>query len=170
MRAIDWPEGLRAHERHLVAENELFCDAAPERLWAWLVRAPRWHELYRNCRRLKFLDGGGPDLKLGSRISWWTFGLRVVTIIDRFEPNAVLGWSGSGLGTRAHHVWTIDRVGNKTRLFTAEAQRGPASRLLAPVLRRGISSAHQTWLEGFARAAALGAPSDIPSGKLKIPK
>jgi hypothetical protein len=67
-------------------------------------------------------------------------------------------------------VWTIDRVGNKTRLFTAEAQRGPASRLLAPVLRRGISSAHQTWLEGFARAAALGAPSDIPSGKLKIPK
>lgn len=134
------------------------------------MRAPRWHELYENCRRLKFLDGGGPDLKMGSRFSWWTFGLRVVTTIDRFEPNTLLAWSGSGLGTRAHHVWTIERVENKTRFYTAEAQRGRASRLLAPILRRGIVRAHERWLEGFARAAALGMPSDIPHGKLPVPK
>lgn len=107
---------------------------------------------------------------MGSRFSWWTFGLRVVTTIDRFEPNALLAWSGEGLGTRAHHVWTIERVGNKTRFTTAEAQRGPASRLFAPILRRGILRAHQQWLEGFARAAALGMPSDIPTGKLQVVK
>lgn len=159
-RAIDWPAGLEPENHALLAENTVLCDIEPDRIWAWLVRPLTWPDHYAGASSVRFVRGSaGPLLARGTSISWRTMGLRVTATIDRFEENAYLGWSGSGFGTRAHHVWTLERDGSKTRFYTAEAQRGPGSKLLAPILKKQIEKAHQSWLEGLVRAATNGTPS-----------
>lgn len=155
-REIDWPPGLEPDKHAFVAENTVICDVEPERIWSWLVRPITWPDYYSGASSVRFVRGG-PRLELGTRVSWRTMGIRVTATVDRFEENAYLGWSGSGFGTRAHHVWTLQRDGAKTRFYTAEAQRGPGSRLLAPILKKQIEKAHQSWLEGLVRAAEGGA-------------
>ncbi|MGH7280248.1 MAG: SRPBCC family protein [Polyangiaceae bacterium] len=162
-RAIDWPPGLEPENCAFVAENTVFCDVAPERIWAWLVRPLTWPDHYPGASSVRFVRGSeGPLLSMGAciswRVSWRMMSLRVTATIDRFEENAYLGWSGSGFGTRAHHVWTLERDGKGTRFYTAEAQRGPGSKVLAPILKKRIEEAHQSWLEGLVRAAEKSAP------------
>lgn len=157
-RAIDWPAGLEPEKRAFIAENTVICDVEPERIWPWLVRPLTWPDHYSGASSVRFVRGG-PLLEMGTCVSWRTMGIRVTATVDRFEENVHLGWSGSGFGTHAHHVWTLERDGSKTRFYTAEAQRGPGSKLLAPILKTQIEKAHQSWLEGLVRAAERGAPS-----------
>ena len=84
---IRWPDDLRPAAAAVHSRNELETDLPPDRIWPWLVRAERWHEHYSNCRRLRLLDEAGPDLKLGTRFSWWTFGVPVTTVIEELVPD-----------------------------------------------------------------------------------
>ncbi len=153
-----WPSGLSPDRADLHAHNELATRAAPEAIWRWLIAAPRWHELYSNCRGLK-IEGGADTLALGTRFTWWTFGARVSTTVDAFEANRYLAWTGGGLGARGHHAWLIEPTATGgCRFVTEETQRGVVVKALAPVLRRGLMHFHQRWLEGLAEAALAGAP------------
>jgi hypothetical protein len=152
MRAVDWPEELHPDRAHVFAHNELETRATPEAIWPWLVQATRWPEIYANCRGLRLYDGA-TELALGTRFTWWTFGVRVETVVDGFEPNRYLAWSGAGLGARGYHAWILEPTARGCRFVTEETQRGPVVRLLSPLLRRGLLHFHQRWLEGLARAA-----------------
>lgn len=158
---IAWPDDLRPEVASVHARNVLETDASPERIWPWLVRASRWHELYSNCRRLRFVGEPGPDLRAGTKFTWWTFGVPVTTVIDVFVPYERLAWRGEGLGARGYHAWEIERAGAVTRFVTEETQRGAAPRLLRAAIRRGLLHFHQRWLEGLARAAHLGHPDIV---------
>jgi hypothetical protein len=162
---IEWPDALRPEVAAIHAHNELETDLAPEAIWPWLVRAARWREFYSNCRGLRFVNDRGPDLRLGTEFTWWTFGVPVTTTVDVFEPNARLAWTGRGLGARGHHAWLLERRGNGarggTRIVTEETQRGIAPSLLRAALRPGLLHFHQRWLEGLVRAARLGHPDTV---------
>ena len=154
---VRWPAGLAPSRAAVYAHNELDIAASPDAVWAWLIAAPRWPELYANCKRLRIVDGGD-RLANGTRFTWWTFGVPVDTTVDGFEPHRYLAWTGRGLGARGHHVWLIAPTAAGCRVVTEETQVGFAPRVLAPWLRGALVRQHQRWLDGFARAAALGSP------------
>ncbi len=163
---IDWPPDLSPGRAHIHARNELFTDVPRERIWPWLVRAARWHELYANCHRLRFVGEPGPDLRPGTRFSWWTFGVPVTTVVRYLVPGERLGWRGEGLGASGYHAWSLEPHAGGTHFVTEETQRGLAPRLLRAALRPGLLHFHQQWLEGLVRAARLGHPDqlkEIPS-------
>jgi hypothetical protein len=149
---VRWPDGLAPETSPVFAHDELEADVSAAAFWACLIRATLWHHHYDNCKRL-VIDGGGELLQLGTRFTWTTFGVRVTTTIDGYEPERYLSWSGTGLGSRGHHVWLLAPTPGGCRVVTEETQAGFAVRLLAPLLRRGLRRQHPRWLAGLARAA-----------------
>jgi hypothetical protein len=162
--AIRWPADLAPGVANVHAVNVLETNVTVEQVWPWLVRATRWHEHYSNCKRL-VIEGGGDELALGTSFRWWTSGVPVRTIVDDLVPNERLGWTGTGLGARGYHAWVLERTEAGSRLITEECQRGAMVWLGQAVLRRLLRRYHQEWLEGLARAAALGHPDAIPAAR-----
>ncbi len=155
--SVRWPAGLEPANAPVFAHNEIVSTLPPARIWPVLIRAARWPDLYTNCKRLRFLNHEGPDLRPGTRFSWWTFGVPVETVIDGFEPERYLAWSGTGLGARGHHAWILEATADGgTRFVTEETQAGAVPWIFAPLLRAGLRHYHQRWLEGIERAARGG--------------
>lgn len=156
---IRWPEGHHPSQSRLVAVNELQMDAPLDRVWAWLRRPDLFPTYYGNSRFVKHLDGAWPEVELGSRFRWFTFGVRVVSEVVEFDPEAGrLAWSAAELGATGHHGWVLSESDGGTFVRTEETQKGWAMALAAPVMSRLMVSQHQRWLEGLARVAAEGPP------------
>jgi hypothetical protein len=157
---MKWPADLDPSVADVHAVNELVADVPPEAIWPWLVRATRWRELYSNAWRVR-IENGAADLSLGARFSWWTFGVPVRTTVLELVPARRLAWRGEGLGAMGYHAFDLEPTARGTRLLTEETQRGAAVRVLRPMIARGLHHFHQRWLEGLARAAALGHPDAV---------
>lgn len=135
---------------HTVDEREIATSL--EAAWARLVRAADWHRWYRNCRGLRFDPATpGPDLRLGTRFTWVTFGVRVHTTVEELVPNERLAWSGRAPAGVGYHGWVLERIGpQRVRVITEEVQRGPLPWLGRAILRPGLHRWHGRWIEGLA--------------------
>ena len=153
--AIRWPEQHRPEVSLLHAVNEIEIEADRERVFAWLARPELWPSYYGNARLVRHLDGPWPNVELGSRFRWLTFGVLVFSEIVEFEPPERIAWSAKELGASGHHGWLLEkRRGGRTFVRTEETQRGWSMRLAAPAMKRLMPRYHQRWLEGLARVAA----------------
>jgi uncharacterized protein YndB with AHSA1/START domain len=157
--AVRFPEDHRPEVSAFIARNELQIDAPPENVWAWLVRPDLWPTFYSNCRFVKHLEGPWPQIELGSRWRWMTFGAFVTSELVEFEPHQRLAWDAKELGGAGHHGWVLEPRDGGTYVVTEETQRGWGIALAKPVLRRLMVRFHQRWLEGLARAAAEPPPA-----------
>jgi uncharacterized protein YndB with AHSA1/START domain len=160
---IDWPDGLLPAESAWHAVNELQIDAPPENVFAWLRRPDLWPSYYWNARFVRHLEGPWPEVELGSRFRWFTFGVVIHSEIVEFEEpgkgsEGRLAWSASALGAHGHHAWRIGARDGGTFVRTEETQRGWAATLSAPAMSRLQVRIHQHWLEGLAKVAAQGSP------------
>lgn len=154
---IDWPHDHRPEGAAIHEANTAVAHATPEAVWAWLVRPDRWADYYGNVKGVRHLSGAWPELAAGSTFSWVTFNTRVTTTVTELEPYARLAWTGGGLGSVGHHAWRLTPFGDgRTEIHTEETQRGTASRLLAPLLRRTMRTWHQRWVDELAAVAAGG--------------
>lgn len=153
-----WPDGLRPEQARLHAVNELQIAADPDRIFAWLRRPDLWPSYYGNSRFVKHLEGPWPEVELGSRFRWFTFGVIVASEIVELEPAARIAWSASEMGASGHHEWVLEPRDGGTFVRTEETQTGWGIALAAPAMRRLMPRFHQRWLEGLARVAAEGPP------------
>jgi hypothetical protein len=151
---IRWPEQHRPAVSLLHAVNELQVEADRERCFALLARPELWPGFYGNARLVRHIEGPWPNVELGSRFRWLTFGVIVVSEIVEFEPPERIAWSAKELGASGHHGWLLQERSGGTFIRTEETQRGWGMRLAAPAMRRLMPRFHQRWLEGLARAAA----------------
>jgi len=158
---ILWPPDLDPAVASFHVRNELQTELAPERIWPWLVRAERWPELYAGASHVRTPSA---TLAMGTRFTWRTLGVSVTTVVEELVPNERLAWRGTGiLGTRAYHVWVLERRGTGAYLVTEETQRGFIPSLFRARLKRTLLDQHQRWLEGLVWAAALGSPDALPA-------
>lgn len=152
---IRWPDGHRPDQSPLHAVNEIEIEAPREAVFAWIARPELWPSYYRNARWVRHLSGPWPNVELGTRFRWLTFGVIVVSEIVEFEPPERIAWSAKELGASGHHAWVLEKRGRgRTFVRTEETQRGPAMRLAGPVMGPLMTRLHQRWLEGLARTAA----------------
>jgi uncharacterized protein YndB with AHSA1/START domain len=157
-RSIRWPAGHEPEGAVLHAVNDGRSAASAEAVWAWLTRPDLWRTYYGNARFVRHLDGPWPQLELGSRFRWLTFGVLVSSEVVEFEPPLRLAWSAKELGAAGHHAWALAPDGDGCRIHTEETQRGWAVRLARPAMQLLMTRYHQRWVDGLAWTAAAGPP------------
>jgi len=154
---IRWPEKQSPELTKVHVRNELEIPVSSEVVWAWLIRAELWPTWYGNSKRV-VIEGGGPDLRLGSRFRWTTFGVRLDSRVEEFVPGERLAWSARATGIDAYHAWLIEARPSGCYVLTEETQNGLLARLSDMLRPQNMSKQHQNWLESLQRKAAEGPP------------
>jgi hypothetical protein len=150
---IRWPERYDPRNAPVHVRNELRTTAVSAALWPWLVRATLWPTWYANSRNVRFLDRPGPELELGARFRWRTFGVTVTSLVAEFVPNERIAWSAVGVGVDCYHAWLFTPEPFGCRILTEETQYGALARLGSLLLPWRMSRHHQRWLEGLSKKA-----------------
>ena len=145
-----WPRAFDPARSPVHVVNRLDVPAPPEAVWSTLVAATRWPLWYANAADVR-IEGGGTDLRAGSRFRWRTFGFALDTVVEEFEPPERLAWLATAPGIRAYHAWLITPREGGCRVVTEETQRGAVARLGRLLFRGRMGMWHQRWLEGLAR-------------------
>jgi hypothetical protein len=156
--AIRWPARYAPERSAVHVRNELELRAPCGAVWPWLTRAELWPTWYPNSHRVRILSGGGPDLQLGTRFHWWTFGVAVTSEVVECVAGERLAWTALGVGVRAYHAWLLAPVSAGCRVLTEETQCGWLAKLGSVVLPNRMHHHHQIWLERLGRQGAGGPP------------
>jgi hypothetical protein len=128
-------------------------------VWAWLVRVALWPSWYPNSANIVFLNGEGPDLALGKRFRWKTFGVTVESAVLEFVPYERIAWDAKGFGVDAYHAWLVEPRGEKESfVLTQEHQDGLMARLNNIAMPNRMYRHHQIWLEKLGEMAKGGLP------------
>lgn len=151
---MQWPRGMEPEHSKVYARNEIKINADQTRIWKALCRAGLWPTWYANCGWLKFENGRGPDLELGTTFTWKTFGARVRSTVRVFEPAHALEWDAKAIGLRAYHGWQLEPAVDGVWVITEETQNGPLPTLLRWYLRPTLHRGHQQWVESLRRIAS----------------
>jgi hypothetical protein len=154
---IRWPEKHRPEVTAVHVRKELDMPVSPEAAWPWLVRAERWSTWYPEFQDV-VIEGGGPDLRLGSKFRWKTFGVTLDSEVEEFVPSERLAWSARSRGIDAYHAWLIERLPSGCRVITEETQNGWVARLNNALRPRSVGRIHQLWLERLLEKAKGGPP------------
>jgi hypothetical protein len=154
---MKWPPGFEPDKSSVHARNEIVIAAPPERIWRWMIRAVRWPEWYSNSSNVELIGGDSPDLSLGRKFRWKTFGASITSSVIVFDPPREIIWDAHGILT-AVHGWTIEPAGAVCRVVTEETQNGIVPKLASWYLRPMLERGHQSWVESLKRVAEGGEP------------
>jgi len=154
---IRWPEGYAPDRTAVHVRRELDMPVPPEAVWPWVVRAGLWSTWYPEFHDV-VIEGGGPDLRLGVRFRWRTFGVTLDSKVEEFVPFERLAWSARSRGIDAYHAWLIERLPSGCHVVTEETQNGWVARLNSALRPGSVGGIHQIWLERLLEKAKGGQP------------
>jgi hypothetical protein len=135
MNEINWPEAYLPGFTENFASNEVIvAGLSAQDIWPFLSDATAWPYYYANSDNVRFYDGQGPELAIGVRFYFETFGFPVeAEVVEYVSPTADQpgrvawhGWAGEG-DTRldVHHAWLVENLsGGSVRILTQETQKG----------------------------------------------
>jgi len=155
---ILWPAQYAPGRVAATVSNEIAIAAAPDTVWAWLVRASAWPSWYPNSHRVR-ITGGKAELDAGAQFRWRTFGVAVRSTVREFEPPSRIAWDGKGLMLDVYHAWLIEPRPGGSWVLTEENQNGIAARLQALLMPQRMFRGHQLWLERLKTRAESGLPA-----------
>ena len=153
---MQWPEGMEPEHAAVYARNEIKIVGEQSQVWKWLCRAQLWPSWYPNCAWLKFENGAGPDLAVGTNFEWKTFGVRVRSTVRAFEPMRSLEWDAKTTGLRAYHGWLLEPSPDGIWVISEGTQDGILPRLAGWSLGGIVHRGHQTWVENLRRVSTTG--------------
>lgn len=125
---IRWPDKYKPEATAVHSRAELEMPVAREAVWRWLIRAELWPTWYPHFRDLA-IEGGGPDLRLGSSFRWKAFGVTLRSEVMEFVEPERIAWSARARGIDAYHAWVVEGLPSGCRVVTEENQNGWAARL-----------------------------------------
>jgi len=166
MSDIIWPELYTPGTTDNYVSNEIIVAALTAAdVWPFLNNASARPTYYSNASDIRFHDGSGPELSLGARFRFTTFGFPVEAEVTEYEPPtadkparvAWHGWTEGDAETRldVHHAWLLENLpGGRVRILTQETQIGKPAQELARTKPNPMINAHQEWIDGLAGTAA----------------
>ncbi|WP_373324758.1 SRPBCC domain-containing protein [Reticulibacter mediterranei] len=165
MSEIIWPERYTPGTTDNFVSNEIIvAGLTVATVWLCLSNTAAWPTYYSNVSDIRFHDAG-PELHLGARFQFTTFGFLVEAEVMEYEPPADnkparLAWHGwidgsAETALNAYHAWLLeDLFGGRVRILTQESQIGKPAQEMARTKPNPMLNAHQEWIEGLANALA----------------
>jgi hypothetical protein len=154
---IRWPDRYKPEATTVHARTELEMPVSPETVWPWLIRAKLWPAWYPDFADV-VIEGGGPDLRAGSRFRWKTFGVTLDSRVEEFVEFERIAWSARATGIDAYHAWLIQRKPSGSRVLTEETQNGVLARLNDALRPKFMGRMQRLWLELLLEKAKGGPP------------
>lgn len=156
---IEWPSQYSPTRTRVHVRNRLVIETHVESIWPWLIRAALWPTWYPNSANVTFLTGTGPDLALGTRFRWKTFGVTIESVVLEFVPPTRIAWDAHAFGIDAYHGWVIQGGGETvSKVLTEESQNGWFASLGNTLMPNRMHRQHQIWLEALRASAVSGLP------------
>lgn len=163
MNSINWPEGyVPGFADNFVSNEIIVTGLTAADVWPLLSYPQRWPDYYANSANVRFDDDAGPDLKLGDRFYFETFGFPVeAQVVELDAPSADTpgriawhGWAGEGPDRLdVHHAWLVENLTEgRLRVLTQETQVGAPAIDLANAKPNPMINGHQDWLDGLVTA------------------
>lgn len=164
MNSITWPEGyLPGFADNFVSNEVVVAGLVAKDVWPLLHVPTLWPSYYANSANVHFHGDAGPQLKLGDRFYFETFGFPVeAKVVELVEPSpdapgriAWHGWAGEGASRLdVHHAWLVEDIADsRVRVLTQETQLGAPAVDLAKTKPNPMINGHQDWLDGLIAAA-----------------
>lgn len=129
MSDIIWPEGYLPGMTDNYVSNEIIVRGLQaKQVWPLVNRPALWPSYYGNAADIVFHDEAEPELRLGTRFRFTTFGFPVEAEVTEHEPPvagkpgriAWHGWVEGDAETRldVHHAWLFeDLPGGRVRVL-----------------------------------------------------
>lgn len=114
------------HNAPLTTRKEIFIPASPEAVWQLHTDINHWAD-WRSDISSATLEG---LLQPGSVFAWKTPGVTITSTLQEVETNRRIAWTGTGFGTKAAHVWTLEPRDNGTLVITEESMSGWLTRVM----------------------------------------
>ncbi len=114
-----------------------------------------------NAANVKFLHGPLPDLALGTRFRWKTFGVTIESTVQEFVPGERIAWNAKAFGLDVYHAWLLTDSPEGCQILTEETQHGFVARAGALLMPKRMGHFHQIWLERLDHQARSGLPRVI---------
>ncbi len=153
---IKWPARYDPANCPVHVRNELNIPAQPQEVWKHLIRADLWPTWYPNSSHIRFLTGHSPDLAMGARFRWKTFGIDLESSVLEFIAPERLAWDAQGIGIEAYHAWLLRRTADGCHIITEETQRGWLARLQRLLSPNRMHDQHQIWLKALREVTFSG--------------
>jgi len=165
MGDIIWPKGYVPGFTDNFCSNEVIVTGLTvDDIWLLLNNPPLWPTYYANSANPRIYGGKGPELEIGVRFYFETFGFPVeAQVVEHMAPVtgqparvAWHGWAGSSSEDRldVHHAWLIEELSaGRVRILTQETQIGMPAQALAQAKPNPMINGHQDWLDGLVAAA-----------------
>jgi len=152
---IIWPERFHPSRASVFVSNQIEISAPIGEVWACMIEAIRWPAWYPNSRNIR-IDGGADRLGEKTRFRWTTFGLRLQSQVEEWQPPFRLAWSARCIGVDAYHAWEFRETNAGTHVLTEETQYGTLAVAGNFLMPRRMSRFHQIWLERLASRVKAG--------------
>jgi hypothetical protein len=134
------------------ARAEALLDAAPSTVWQKLSDVPAWRENLEPAARDIHLDDG---VTVDGEFRRTLNGARVRARFAVVDDERELAWSGTSLGVRVVHRYSLEPEGGRTRVVVEESMAGPP--MIALLSSARLSGVLEQSLETLRRASE---PSD----------
>ncbi len=146
----------------MIIKEAVTIDAPVKTVWQVFTEIESWSDWNTVCRecRLEDADAMGEGACISFELSPLLFPLRIAPVIEAYEEEKEVTWSGSKWGIHARHTFSFFPVDDGTRLDSLESFSGP---MLWPARLSGM---HRR-LHGLTRRllSAIKAEAEARHGK-----
>jgi len=137
------------------AEASVRISASRETVWSLMSDVSGWPSWNPGIASAS-IDG---ELTRGARVVWKSGPGTIKSTIADVEPGVRLSWTGSLMGIKAIHVWTVDTKDGETTVTTQESWEGLVVRLTKKSSQRALDDALANGLR-YLKAAAEESAGD----------
>jgi uncharacterized protein YndB with AHSA1/START domain len=139
------------HNAPLTSHKEVFIPASPETVWQLHTDINHWAD-WRSDVSSATLGG---LLKPGSVFIWKTPGVTITSTLQEVETNRRISWTGTGLGTTAAHIWTLEARDDGTLVVTEESMSGWVPRVMKFFIPGFLDKSLDVWLGDMKKRLQL---------------
>jgi uncharacterized protein YndB with AHSA1/START domain len=143
--------GPTAQAAQAQASAQIQINAPAERIWRLLTAVdgwPAWNPAVASAR----IDG---PLRPGTVFVWKSQGFTVTSTLQQVEPFTGLSWTGSAIGTKAFHAWTLETTADGVLVKTFETFDGWLPWLLQSAMQKQLDETLPAWLQALKAATEL---------------
>lgn len=107
-------------EASLRDSQSIIINAPISKVWKLLSELEKWPDWNPDIKAVK-----ADQFEVGQTFKWTINGTSLTSTLRMIKPEEALSWTGSVMGIKAIHVWSLEETeGNQTIVTTEESMQG----------------------------------------------